>query len=54
MLLFLKYYSQAVKTERKLNYENYETINIQPIKGSGLKIRPTREEASRKSAPDVQ
>jgi hypothetical protein len=34
--------------------ENYETGNIQPIKGSGLKIGPTREEAKRNSAPVVQ
>ncbi len=50
------------KTDRKLNCSRalrrclkiYETGNIQPMKWSGLKIGPTREEAFRNSAPDDQ
>jgi hypothetical protein len=50
------------KAERKLNYGRalrrcrkiYETGNIKPMKLSGLKIGPTREDASRNSAPDDQ
>jgi hypothetical protein len=59
---FFKVYSLAVKTERKLNCSRAlrrsrkicETGNIQPMKLSGLTIGPTREEASRNSAPEFQ
>jgi hypothetical protein len=34
--------------------KSYDTGNIQPMKRSGLKIGPTREETLRNSAPDVK
>ncbi len=59
---FFKVYSQGVKTERKLNCNRAlrgcrkicETGNIQPVKWSGGTIGPTRDEAKRNSAPEVQ
>jgi hypothetical protein len=55
---FKRLFSRS-KTERKFNCSRalwrslniYETGNNQPMKLSGLKIGPTREEASRNSAP---
>jgi hypothetical protein len=62
MLQFLKDWSQEVKTERKFNCSRahlkygkiYKTGNIQPIKKSGLKTGPIREDALRNSALEVQ
>ncbi len=59
--IFKRFFTRS-KTERKLNCSRalrrcrkiYETGNIQPVIWSGLKIGPTREEASRNSAPNDQ
>jgi hypothetical protein len=55
-------HSQEVKAERKLNcnrahrrYRNiFKTGNVQPMKTISIKNAPTREDASRNSAPEVQ
>jgi hypothetical protein len=59
--IFKRFFTRS-KTERKLNCSRalrrcrkiYEIGNIQPMIWSGLKIGPTREEASRNSAPNDQ
>jgi hypothetical protein len=51
---FLKDYSQEINTERKLNCNRTLQGAEKSKKLSGFKIRPTREVASRNSAPKVQ
>jgi hypothetical protein len=60
-ILIFKINSQEVKSERILNCSRAhrrcrkicKTGNIEPMKFSGFKIGPIREEAARNSAPEV-